>query len=427
MRRAPARILFNTAFVFSVRVLYPVASRLRPDIRRAFEHRHGALERWYAAVSAMPRRPRLWIHAASAGESLQAQPLVEALRARQPSATFLVSWWSPSARHIIDRWPVDYADAIPFEVPRRMREMMQRIAPDALILVGTGTLPNFVWAASDAGVHVAHVGCRLGTRSGPGRLPPWVERAVYPRLTALGALREEDAEWARAMGVPHEAVAVTGDPRVDSTFVRLERSTLAPWARPAGSGPVLVAGSTHDGDLPALLPAIARLRPRRPGLVAFVAPRDPTPEAIRALEEGAAREGLSSGRLSGGITDELPAVVIVDTLGILYRLYAAADVAYVGGAFRGSVHNTMEPAAHGVPIVIGPRPGEFHEVEDLRRAGALRLAGTPAELESALDAWLADPDARAAAGRAARATLEPHRGATERTIAFLAERRFPVG
>jgi 3-deoxy-D-manno-octulosonic-acid transferase len=421
-----ARLLFNTVFVLSVVAVYPVVSRLHPGVRRHFDHRRGAMERWDAASRAVTARPRLWIHAASAGESLQAQPLVEALRARLPSAAFFVSWWSPSARHVIERWPVDYADTVPFEVPRRMRAMMRRIAPDALLFVGTGTLPNFVWAASDAGVRVGHAGCRLGSRFGRGGMPVSVLREVYPRLDAVAVPREEDAEWARAIGVAPEAVAVTGDPRVDATFGRLERDAPAPWSRSSGDGPVIVAGSTHASDMPALLPAIARLRRRYPGLVTLVAPRDPTPQTVDAIEAGAAREGLPCGRLSAG-SEGRPAIVVVDTLGVLYRLYAAADVAYVGGAFHGSVHNTMEPAAHGVPVVIGPRPGAFHEVEDLREAGALRSAASAEELEAALDAWLGDSAARAAAGGAARATIEQHRGATERTIAFLAERGFPVG
>ena len=114
--------------------------------------------------------------------------------------------------------------------------------------------------------------------------------------------------------------------------------------------------------------------------------------------------------------------MIVDRVGILYGLYALADVAYVGGAFDGSVHNTMEPAAFGVPIAVGPQPGPFHEVEDLAAAGALVTVDSAHELARALDRWLGDPSARATAGSAARATLERHRGATARTIEFLRTR-----
>jgi 3-deoxy-D-manno-octulosonic-acid transferase len=428
MARAP-RVLYNALFVPLARVALPVASRFDSKLRAGLEARHGAHGRWrQAAWKSAGRRPRIWVHASSAGESLQARPLVDAIRLARPSAAIFFSWWSLSAVGAIEGWEaVDHADVLPLDFPGRTRRIVESLEPDAILLVSAETWPNFVWAASDARVPVAQVCCRLARGSGRLRWPArGITRDVYRHMTAVATIGEDDAARVRALGVPVEAVAVTGDTRVDATLDRAARDGAAPWSPPPGAGPILVAGSTHPRDEAVLVPAIARLRGRHPALVAVVAPHEATATAIGALRDAAHREGLTTALLSDPAPGEPRAVVIVDTVGILYRLYSVAHVAFVGGAFDGSVHNTMEPAAHGVPIVVGPRPGPFHEVTELERAGAIVRAGSAVELTAAIEGWLADPAARAAAGEAALATLRRHRGATSRTLRFLRARGLPL-
>jgi 3-deoxy-D-manno-octulosonic-acid transferase len=113
-------------------------------------------------------------------------------------------------------------------------------------------------------------------------------------------------------------------------------------------------------------------------------------------------------------------------MGLLYRLYRLADAAYVGGGFGGSVHNTVEPAAHGTPVTVGPNHGDPAEVDALERAGGLVTVATAEALAERWGTWLDDPAARQRAGAAARTAIESARGATERTLAFFQERGLPV-
>lgn len=426
-----ARILYNGVVVPAARASLPVASRLHPGLRVALEVRRGALERWReAARRRAGRSPQIWIHASSAGESLQAQPLVASIRAARPDAWIAFSFWSPSAARIVADWrEVDHADFLPLDLRGWMRRLTAWLEPDAVILVGAETWPNLVWAASERGASVAQACCRLARGSGRLRWPARsITRDVYRRMTAVAAISEDDAARVRGLGVAAEAVAVAGDTRIDATLARAAGAAAQPppWRPPGNAGPILVAGSTHARDEAALVPALAELRARHPGLVALVAPHDPTPEALAMLEARARERGLPSRRLSSLGPDEGAPLVVIDRIGILYRLYALADAVFVGGAFDGSVHNTMEPAALGAPIVVGPRTGSFHEVAELARAEALVRAGSSDEIVRALERWLAAPAARETAGRAARETLERHRGATVRTLAFLRARGLPL-
>jgi 3-deoxy-D-manno-octulosonic-acid transferase len=160
-------------------------------------------------------------------------------------------------------------------------------------------------------------------------------------------------------------------------------------------------------------------------LLAVVAPHEPTGAAVERIERAVEELGLPVARLGAGTPDVAsgpPAVLVVDRVGLLYRLYGLADAIWVGGAFGGSVHNTMEPAAHGVPLVIGPDHGSPAEVDALARAGGLATAATADALAERWGAWLDDPAAGEQAGAAARAELERSRGATDRTLAFFRER-----
>lgn len=433
----PLRALYNGLVVPAARAGLPLARRASAKLDRGVEAREGVMARWRAAAAAMGgRAPRIWVHASSAGETLQARPIVEAVRARRPDAAIAYSFFSPSAERYVEGWRApDAVDYLPFDVRPRMREMVEVLRPEGLVLVGAELWPNLVWEATDAGVPVAQACCRFG--HDPGRLR-WPVRSVtadlYGRLAAVAAVAEPDGATARDLGADPAAVAVAGDTRVDVTLARVAaaRAEPAPWRPPAGRGPVVVAGSTWPADEAAILPVLARLRRDHPEILAVIAPHEPTEEALARIERRAESAELWSVRLSAleagpdGRGRGAPAVVLVDRVGILYRIYEHADVAWVGGAFGGAVHNTMEPAAWGVPIAIGPDSGGPHEVEALARAGALAEVGSSRELAAAWGRWLADPGARERAGRAAAATLEGLAGAVERTVELLARRGLPV-
>ena len=389
------------------------------------------------ALGTEGRHPRIWLHAASAGETLQARPLGDAIRAEYPDGALFYSYFSPSAERMVASWQApDAADYLPFDWPAAMRAQIESLDPDAIILVAGELWPNLIWTAADRGIPLAQACCRLA--GGSARME-WKARALTGRLyrefRAIGAVTEEDAQLLTRMGIPREAVAVTGDTRIDVSLARVEEAASLPpaWQPPPGAGPIVVAGSTWPADEAVVLPAVARLRERHPGLVAVVVPHEPSESAVERIASRAAGVGLRATRIGAGATpaaaidgDRPPAVVVVDRMGLLYRLYRLADAAYVGGGFGGSVHNTVEPAAHGTPVAVGPSHGDPAEVDALKRAGGLVTVATADALAARWGEWLDDPSARERAGAAARAAIESARGATARTLAFFRERGLPV-
>ena len=429
---APLRLAYNGLVVPAARLLRPVAGRFSPKLGAGLEARRGVLERWEAAaLAAEARSPRAWLHAASAGETLQARPLAEAIRAEHPQGAIFYSYFSPSAERFVAGWETpDAADYLPLDTAGAMRRMIETLRPDALVLTGAELWPNLVWEATDAGVPVAQACCRFGARTGRLR---WPARALtgelYRRFAALAAVADSDADVLARLGVAPERILVAGDTRADVTLQRAEaaRGEPPPWRPPGGRGPVVVAGSTWPADEVLVLPAVAELARRHPGLVAVLAPHEPTAAALARLGAQARAAGLKCARLdaleAGEVAPEEPLVVLVDRVGVLYRLYGIADAAYVGGGLAGAVHSTMEPAAMGVPVAVGPAHGGPYEVEALERARGLKVVASPAELAAAWEGWTLEGGR---AGQVARETIQRMAGATGRTLEFFRERGLAV-
>jgi 3-deoxy-D-manno-octulosonic-acid transferase len=184
----------------------------------------------------------------------------------------------------------------------------------------------------------------------------------------------------------------------------------------AGSGPVLVCGSTVDGEEPLLLRAFENLLVQHPRAVMLLAPRHP--ERFAAVTTLLQQMSIRFWRRSQWNGEPLAGgVLLLDTIGELGAFYAIADVAFVGGSLvpRGG-HNIIEPAQCGVATVVGNHTENFRDIVNLFRSrDAVRIVG-PAELPLVLMELLANDEERLALGRRAAETMRSQAGATERTV-----------
>ncbi len=235
------------------------------------------------------------------------------------------------------------------------------------------------------------------------------------------AQTETDKDRLQSIGADPQRVQVTGNLKFDlsspasTAIVESLRQSLGT----ACAGPVLVCGSTVEGEEPLLLKAFENLRVGHPRAVMILAPRHPerfdeVAILVRQLGIPLFRRSQWHGEsLTGG-------VLLVDSIGELAAIYALADVAFVGGSLvpRGG-HNIIEPAQHGVAIVTGNHTENFRDIVGLFQSrDAVRIVGM-AELPLTLMQLLADDAERRALGRRAQETMRSQMGATLRTLEAL--------
>lgn len=385
------------------------------------------VERW-AAAERDPARPLLWMHAPSVGEGLQARAVLRAFRGRHPEAQVVYTFFSPSAERFARTVPADFADYLPLDVPGDVRRALDALRPAVLAFSKTDVWPVLAREAAARGVRLALLSATLPATS--SRLGPPARLLLgpaYRRLDRVAAISGADAERFAALGVPPERRTVMGDARFDQVWAHARGvNPAAPWlaglARDGMS--TLVAGSVWPADEARLIPALRRCREAGQRFRLVLVPHEPTPAHLADAEARLREHGIGAARWSAvdRWDGELPECLLVDRVGILGDLYAAADVAYVGGGWGAAgLHSVLEPAAFGVPVLFGHRHDNAREAAELIGAGAALAAADEAALAGALQRWLADRDARRDAGEAARDYVRAGLGAAERGAAILAE------
>ncbi len=377
----------------------------------------------------LPPLPKpVWVHALSVGEVQSAEPLVRALRRRQ-THPIVFSASTHSGHATATRLYGGLVDRIiyfPYDILFSVKKVIGQVDPRLVIVVETDIWPNFLFELQKRRTPAALVNARLSSRSLKGyRKAGWLLR---PALQAFGTVcvqSREEAERFERLGVPAERIRATGSIKFDQPIVEDPhslRKSVRSRLRLSEESLVVVAGSTHAGEEEAILRALIQLRPRHPELRLIVAPRHP--RRAEAVASAAQRIGVPSALINQvDQLDSPPAVegtevLIVNALGLLRTLYAAADVTFVGGSLiPDGGHNPLEPAALAKPVLFGPYMHSCADVADrLEHAGGAQRVHDADELGTVLERLLGDPELRRAMGDRAQSVLRANRGAVQRTL-----------
>ena len=435
---ALSQALYRTA-LRALRVLSPVLMKGKSKLARGLRGRRHAHERLLAwgGASANRRvdRPVVWVHASSVGESIQARAVIEVLRGRMPGLQVVLTFFSPSAEGVCGDFPADVCFYLPWDLPEVMGPVLDAVQPSVIVFTQREVWPTLADEAAARDVPTVLIAGTLpeeaGRLSGPGRI---LLGSAFRSLRAVAAVSKEDGERFGLLGVTSDCVTVTGDPGIDAARGRVAGiNREAPHMRIFGDGrgpierrgPILVAGSTWPSDEEVLLPALARVRESIPRLRIVLAPHEPDGYDFAGLGRRLAADGWTTALLreaeGAGHALEVGTVrgadaILVDRVGVLAELYTLASVAYVGGGFhRGGLHSVLEPAAAGVPVLVGPRhQGSVHAARLLGAGGARAVADAGA-LTHALGEWLEAPKKNQEHAQRAMDYIENHRGSAGRT------------
>jgi 3-deoxy-D-manno-octulosonic-acid transferase len=363
----------------------------------------------------------IWIHAVSVGEVLAISRVVDELRAKLPDWRIVVSTTTDTGQNLArERFGENNVFYLPLDLPFAVRAYLQALRPKMLVLAESEFWPNLLHQARLSGAAGAVVNARVSDRSLPGYMRVHqLLRRVLQNVHVFLAQSDEDARRLMQMGALAERVHACGNlkfeakppakPELMSRFTAaLEREEI---------GPLLVAGSTFEGEEAMLLETFRKVAPQYPDALLVLAPRHP--ERFAAVASLLATSGIRYQRrlqwdgqrpIAGG-------VFLLDSIGELARLYEFADLSFIGGSLvpRGG-HNVLEAALFGTPILVGPHTENFRDIiEVFRRANALRVV-TPQTLTATVLELLENDDARRALGRRAFEVLRSQQGAMERTV-----------
>ena len=387
-------------------------------------------------------RPTIWFHSCSVGETLSMQPLVQMLHARFPAARLVFSTITKTGQQVaIQRFAVYGAGNtfyFPIDFAYIVRRVMNWIRPSMMIIIDTEIWPNTLNQANLRGIPVVLANGRISASSFRHyrRARP-IMRRVFHNYRALMMQSEDDALRIAQMGAPKDKVAVTGNIKIDMDLIdaapgeALARELEECFDLRRANSPLIIAGSTHEGEDQTLLHVLRSIR-NVSGLEQtrlLLAPRHP--ERFDTVARLVIQNGFRVHRRTESAGQNRDAeVLILDTVGELAAVYRFATVAFVGGSLiRHGGHSIMEPALYSRAIVIGPSMENFRQIADEFHAhgGVLQISAgekdSDAQVGQLADVFvklLQNEKEREKLGKAAFAILEKNRGATRRTAERIA-------
>lgn len=391
--------------------------------------RHGKYRTgWGERLGSVPQRllreasePTIWIHAVSVGEVLAISRVVEELKAQLTGWRVVVSTATDTGQKLArQRFAESDVFYLPLDLPFAVRPFSQALRPKLLVLAESEFWPNLLHWARLSGAAVAVVNARVSDRSLPGYLRfTKLLQPVMRDVDLFLAQSDEDARRLVQIGAPAERVHVSGNLKFE---VKLPAKSdivgqFSDAIQREDIGPVIVAGSTLDGEETMLLEMFRSVGTEYPGALLVLAPRHP--ERFSVVADLLTSSGIRYQRRSqwDGRKPIAGGVLLLDTIGELAGLYEFAEVTFIGGSLvpRGG-HNVLEAAQFGKAILVGPHTENFRDIIDIfRRADALRVV-TPQSLTPTVLQLLENHDERAALGQRAFEVMRSQQGATDKTV-----------
>lgn len=368
----------------------------------------------------------LWFHAVSVGEAEAAFPLIKRLQSQLPNQAFLVTTTTPTGSARVKAVLADTVEHVylPYDLPWIVGRFLRHFQPKLAIVMEKEIWPNLFAGCAQRHIPVLVINARLSAKSAKAyrKIPALIQPALST-ITQIATQTKADQQRFIEIGAQPEQVAVLGNIKFD---VMVEASLVA-----AGQALkqqlfagrfVWIIASTHQGEEEQLLSLYAALKVQIPNLIMLIAPRHP--ERFGTVKQLCQKQGLHLVLRSeqAAVSAECD-VYLADSIGELKMLYAAADIAFVGGSLVPvGGHNVLEPAAVGLPIVFGPHMFNFQEIAEqmliakaaIQCQDELEIAKTVLHLEQ-------DQGYRAELATNAKAFVSRNQGATARVAALITE------
>lgn len=363
----------------------------------------------------------LWMHCASVGEFEQGRPVLEALKAEHPESPVLLTFFSPSGYQALRDFPLaEHVEYLPADSAGNARRLLALIKPNKVLWVKYEFWYHHLAALREAGVPTYLVSGIFRPGQPFFRWYGGTHRRMLRSFKHLFV--QDEASRALLAGIGITNTTVSGDTRFDRVNAIREADSELPIARGyCGAGPVLVCGSTWPADEVVLEKALRLLELP---LKCIVVPHELHEAGLVRTEARFPRPLVRWSELVGSTPKNVEEIfgaepkgtLLVDRMGLLARLYRYGQVAYVGGGFGDGIHNLLEAAVWGVPLIFGPKHTKFAEAQGLIACGGGFVVQDEVALRDLLQRLFTDMELRERASLAAQGYVSQRTGATRHVV-----------
>jgi len=396
--------------IFLASIFNEKARKLRIGQRDAFELLEEEIEQ---------KAHYVWFHAASLGEFEQGRPVIEQLKREQPDVKILLTFFSPSGYEVRKNYAgVNIISYLPLDTPRAARKFVNLVNPSKAVFIKYEFWPNYLKALKAKNIPVYSISATFRTNQ---VFFQWYGKWYKNLLKTFRHIFVQDQNSQDLLLVHGiKNVSIAGDTRFDRVADLGKQAKSIPFieAFVAGAQKVIVAGSSWPKD-EELLVHYLKLHP---DIKLIIVPHEIDYSHITEISKLLGGKFI---RYSEANTENLQTTncLVVDTIGLLSSIYRYANVAYIGGGFGVGIHNTLEAAVYGIPVVFGPNYQKFREARELIAIGGAFSISNYVVLEAQFDRLLKDNQA----GKIAGEYVKNNTGATELIIKEISPLNPPKG
>lgn len=387
-------------------ILLRLLSYFNPKIKKFVEGRKEVQS--YLKANLADDRPVIWFHAASLGEYEQGLPIIEKLRVEFPGHSILLTFFSPSGYEVRrNTKAVDAVCYLPMDSKRNVAAFLETVQPVLAVFIKYEIWPNYLSALQKKGIPTVLISAIFSERQVYFKWYGKFMRNALRRFTEIFVQNEKSKDLLLRLGI--DRVIIGGDTRFDRVSVIRKQNNSLPFMEKFNQDfPCFVAGSTWPEDEEILIDFIDNYE----GEMRFViAPHDIKADHIKQLKEGLNKRSILYSEIDAQKLEEYR-ILIIDTIGLLTKVYSYADMAYVGGGFATGLHNTLEPAVFGIPVLIGPKYHNFQEALDLVHQKGILVIRDKSEFKQVVEQLMSDDDFRTHTGLVNSTYISAKKGAS---------------
>ncbi|MFC4817899.1 MULTISPECIES: 3-deoxy-D-manno-octulosonic acid transferase [unclassified Flavobacterium] len=361
----------------------------------------------------------IWFHAASLGEYEQGLPVMEAIKEKYPNHKIILTFFSPSGYEVRKNNPIaDLTVYLPLDTQSNAKKFLSLVHPEKVFFIKYEYWPNYLNVLRNDKIPTYLISGIFRKKQTFFKWYGGFYRKALFSFTHFFVQNNSSKNLLQSIGFNN--VTISGDSRFDRVAAILNKNNQLDFVEEFCKNPshdfkmtTIVIGSSWPKDEELLVNYINRTSHR---LKFIIAPHNIKPEQIANLKSEIAKKTILFSEMKDQKLSDYD-VLIVDTIGLLTKIYSYADIAYVGGGFGNpGVHNILEPATFGIPIVIGPNYSHFAEATALVKQEGCTSITNQKEMNYALDVLVQNPDERHEKGHICSTFVQMNKGATDKIL-----------
>lgn len=416
------KLLYNLLVLPTLFLLFHIGKFFNKKIHQGIIGRKNLFVILKKKLEFSGKKNRLWFHASSLGEFEQAKPIISSIKEKYPDAEIVVTFFSPSGYENSKNYKsANVISYIPFDTPWNANQFVDIVQPTVAIILRYDIWPNIIWKLSEKKIPIFIANATMSKNS-PRLLFALKQfhRKLYDSFSQILTVSSSDLHAFEQFKFSVPQLAAMGDTRfdqvkrrsIDARNKQLFSNTLIDGKK------IFIVGQSWGEDEEIILPVIFKLMKQDPSLLTVIVPHEPTVEHLEQLEDDL-RGNSTFIRFSEMSNYDNEQIILIDSIGILVALYKYAHVVYVGGSFRQGIHNVLEPAVFGVPVLYGPKHTNSQEAVELVKRGGGFVVEDEKSLYRHLRTFLENDERRSDAGKISKSFVEENCGATDRFLHYL--------